>query len=268
MKGRCLICGALGPLTRDHVPPQSVVPPQHVEVRRLLSRVSDGVEMNEPARRQFPSPSFPTLCKQCNGTQLGSEYDPYLAAFANAFRSWVNTAYNIGLTLPSSFRITLKPHRIARAVIGHLLATEERRDRAAPLNDAPVLDGMRRYFLNPSAVLTNAELYVWPYPSDEFVIVRFLGLARPGVHDLIMGDVLKFFPLAFWLVYDAPPNLRYPFPRLPLDAVGGLDHEVTLEVPLSRIPVPTWPERPSKNELVLTNSNLSHVGRPTRSGGR
>jgi hypothetical protein len=122
---------------------------------------------------------------------------------------------------------------------------------------------MRSYFLDPKATAKGFELYVWPYASDEIVIVRSTGLIHWGVHDMILGDVLKFFPLAFWLVYHAPSDLEYPFARIPLDQSLELDAEATLEIPLAKIPTPTWPERPRNWEFVLNNSERSHVGSPS-----
>jgi hypothetical protein len=126
---------------------------------------------------------------------------------------------------------------------------------------------MREYFLDPNSSLTGINLYLWPYPSDETVLVRVTSLIRWGVHDQIIGDVLKFFPLAFWLVYEAPPNLEYSFARLPLEAGDVLDEEVTLEIPLTAIPERSWPERPRPDELVLSGSERSYIGRPVRQGG-
>jgi hypothetical protein len=266
MKGRCVICGNLGALTRDHVPPQGIVPPAEIEVTRLLPLASpdDDDALTRP-RRHFRSPSFPSLCKQCNGDRLGREYDPHLIRLARAVRSWVNTAYNIGLSLPESIPVQTVPHRVGRAVVGHLLAVEERKDRTAELNNGSMLDELRKYFLDTQVPFpARAAIYLWPYPSDDIVIARGFGIARPGVFDVIVGDVLKFFPLAFWVVSETPPGIRFPFTRLPFDRADCLDTTVTFSIPLRGIPPIFWPERPSSNELVLGRGERMHLGRQVR----
>ena len=231
-------------------------------MRQLVAYLGGRGAADRP-RIQYPSQSFPTLCRDCNGTRLGSQYDPHLVKLASAFGLWVRSAYKAGLTLPRSFSVRLKPQRVARSVIGHLLAAEERRDRTAELFDAPMLRDLRDYFLDPDAALPpEYSVYLWPYASDELVIVRAFGLVRPGVHDMIIGEVLKFFPLAFWLVSDVPENLEIPFAKLKLDNAVSLDHEMDLTITLDQIPPSSWPERPRPDEFVLLTTERTHIGSP------
>jgi hypothetical protein len=264
MKGRCVICNTVGKLTSDHVPPQGVVPPQYVEVSRLLPLATDTEVRHERARRQYPSPQFPTLCSTCNGKLLGSEYDPELIRFARKFRSWVNASFKLGIKLPADCRLEIKPHRVARSVVGHLLAAEERRDRTAALSSGAISEALRDYFMDPLAEFpSGAGIYVWPYPSDEIVIVRWFGIANPSRHGVIIGHVLKFFPLAFWLVTSTEDEMEFPFAKLSLDNTQTVDTVVTINIPLNLVPPPTWPELPRSEEIILTGRERTFVGRPS-----
>jgi len=263
MKGRCLICDSLGKLSRDHVPPRSVVPLKRVEVQRVIALW--GGQPNQKPRKAFQSIEFPSLCQICNSDRLGSTYDPYLAEFAKAVTTWVRSAFQLYLTLPGSFSIAIKPHRVARAVIGHLLAAEERKDPTAPLRNGPMPDDMRRYFLNVDEPAPAAlELYVWPYASETQRIVRAFSVAELGSNDSVLGSVLKFFPLAFWLVYERPETTHIRLPSLPLHLAGGLDLETTITLPLKGIPRPDFPEAPGPSGIVMMNNESTFTATPPR----
>ena len=79
---------------------------------------------------------------------------------------------------------------------------------------------------------------------------------------MIIGEVLKFFPLAFWLVSDVPENLEIPFAKLKLDNAVSLDHEMDLTITLDQIPPSSWPERPRPDEFVLLTTERTHIGSP------
>ena len=260
MKGRCVICGSIGRLSRDHVPPRGATPAQPLDVRRLLELAGGQNDLGRSRRRAFQAPSFSTLCKPCNVDRLGSEYDPSLIAFARAVTTWVRTATKGALSLPKSAEVDVNPQRVGRAVVGHLLAAEERSDPVAPLTAGTTTDAMRAYFLGTDTGSPPFRLFVWPYAATDIVIVRGMGLVRVlgRTHGVVVGDVLKFFPLAFWLVGTAPENVEFPFAELPLMESGT----AALRIPLQRIPPARWPELPGKEEIVLSSHGRTHVATP------
>lgn len=263
MKGRCLICDSLGKLSRDHVPPRSVVSLKRVEVQRVIALW--GGKLDEKPRKAFQSITFPSLCDICNSTRLGSAYDPALAEFSRAVTTWVRSAFQLYLTLPDSFTVEIKPHRIARAVIGHLLAAEERKDPTTPLRDGPMPSDMRRYFLEiDEPAPSSLELYVWPYASETQRIIGAFSVSEMGARDSVLGSVLKFFPLAFWLVYQRPESTHIDLPKLPLDAPVGLDLQTTITLPLRKIPRPDFPESPGRSGIVMMNNESTFTATPPR----
>jgi hypothetical protein len=214
-------------------------------------------------RKAFQAPSFPTLCKTCNTDRLGSLYDPYLIAFANNLSVWIRGAAQYGLVLPSHATVRVRGASVARAVVGHLLAAEDRANPSAPLSPGTLLADMRAYFLRTDQRVPKFRIYVWPYAGPDIVIVRGFGLARVlgRPHDPVVGDVLKFAPFAFWVVGVAPPDVEFPFAEIPLLE----DDEIDLRIGLERLPSASWPEQPLENEVVALATERSHIGRRSRS---
>lgn len=126
-RGRCAICGAIGLLTKDHVPPKSVMEPVVLEIIRISDLLMEDSERPVP-RGGFQAPVFPSLCKDCNNQRLGLSYDPVLARFIEDTRPWVNIIER-GIIIPDGISVTTKPLRLARAVVGHLLAAVRLRFR-------------------------------------------------------------------------------------------------------------------------------------------
>lgn len=253
-KGRCVICGSVGKLTEDHVPPQSVVRPTPVEIRSLLTQF----DLNEPAGRPgFRAPTFATLCKGCNSTRLGQEYDPVLAQFSNAVSNWIPGRFEHGLYLGPEARVQTRLNRVLRAVVGHLLAAEPRPQSWDELHSSPMLSVLREYFLSPEAALPpEVSVYCWPYPSRQQVILR--GFVRKddftrNTNDPILGDVLKFFPVGFWLTWENG-DTEVKLPDLARRATGLIDEEIEVVLDLERVPPLNWPEAPGPDAVLLVDA--------------
>jgi hypothetical protein len=266
MKGRCVICGHLGPLTRDHVPPKGVTPPHPIEVSRLTA-ILGGQEGTDRPHRRYQSPDFPSLCSECNTNRLGYLYDPHLVSFAGGLATWVRGAFDIGLTLPATAPVKIRPQAVARAVVGHLLAAEERSNASNPLSKGTLVRGMRDYFLGGKVTSAPGfQIYVWPYNGIELVIIRGFAMARVlgRRHGPVVGDILKFFPVAFWVVAEQASDVEIQFASLDLSN----DEETIIDIPLRCVPPWGWPERPRDDEIVVVSGDRTHISRRTKSGHR
>jgi hypothetical protein len=261
LKGRCIICDTVGRLTRDHVPPRSVAPPKELELRRLAMAVEPG---NKPDqfRVGFQAPTFPSLCRVCNTDRLGGQYDPTLAKLAADVRTWVAATTDLGIWVPGDIRVETQPFRLARSVVGHLLAAEERKDPARRPPRGTLTDALRAFFLDDAAPWPeDHHVYMWLYPARKQVIVRGFGISRVlgSRYDPIVGDVLKFFPVAFWITLDPATGVQHRLAEVPLQTAGTIDTSVTLTIPLRGLPPPTWPEQPGEGEIVLINDERTSV---------
>ena len=268
LKGRCAICDAVGKLTFDHVPPRSVTPPTPLEVRRLTAVIQP--DPSAPPRGGFQAVTFPSLCLTCNRDRLGGAYDPTLSKLAADVRRWLAVTKDHDIWVPGDIRVTTKPLRIARAVAGHLLAAEERRDSSATPPRGTMTEALRVFFLDDAAPWPAAlHLYMWPFPAKRHVIVRGFSISRvlgPGpTYGPIVGDILKFFPLAFWVTAAPANGTQYQLDALPLsDPRLTLDASATLPIPLRFQPPPGWPETPGDDEMGLLNDERSSVATPPR----
>jgi len=252
-KGLCNICGTAGPLTRDHVFPLSTVIMRTLEVHTLAQDLSC-----VPSEPQLAHGSVErrTICKRCNSTRLGAQYDPTLKRFEERVASWIRARYKRHLALPSAFRVNLKPNRVIRAIVGHLLAAETRSSRSAPLVHAPMPDAMRDYFLDETKELPpELEVFCWPYPSNMQVVIRSAGIGQYGSGDFVVSDFMKAFPLAFWLAWDRPKSVPVTLCRLP--SSKDLDEDVTIEISLRNVPPIDWPERPHDYDMLLFNDSMT-----------
>lgn len=160
-QGKCNICGKFGNLTQDHVPPKGSIKPQKVGIKKI-TQLDNGRVNPKIHRISQNGLKFRTLCSQCNNVKLGGDFDPSLNKMSRDVAQLLNSQR--WLTLPSEFRVKLQPQKIARAIIGHLLAAEIRDNMSSELNSALMATQMRQYFLDYAADFPEKfNLYFWPY---------------------------------------------------------------------------------------------------------
>ena len=164
-------------MTFDHVPPKGCVGISNRNVALLTAALGNS-ELKKDNSRQFQDGlKFKSLCETCNNELLGGEYDPSIKEFASKVSSYLNLIINHNYTLPDTISIEIKPQRIVRAILGHLLAAHVREDMQSPIINAPYLDAIREYLLNPLAPIPEQlEVYYWLYPSDTQVIILGCGV--------------------------------------------------------------------------------------------
>jgi hypothetical protein len=253
-EGCCNICGVVGLLTHDHVPPQGSVDPKRMRIQTLAASF-------EPVHPRIAhltqnGVKFRSLCDQCNTQRLGNRYDPFLNRFSRKIAQILRVRDRV--ILPAVVMVECNPQRLARAVVGHLLAAEIREDMTAPLTSAPMIDDMRAYFLDEGADFPcDLHLYFWPYASARQAIFRGMGILSAG--QVVVGDFLKYFPVAFWLAHRLPTLVidRMRDREIPVRRYG-IDECFLLRVPTS--PTNTfrhdWPERPDDQEILVLNDSV------------
>lgn len=264
MEKVCAICGGVGKLTKDHVPPKGVMPCTEIELDTLLPG-----RTGEHRKRVLKSPVFKTLCSKCNSGLLGGQYDPALKNFAEALIPWVRSVTRKDLILPREATVDIRQSAVARAVVGHLLAADERSDAALP--NGKMLEAMRAFFLGES--VSELRVFVWPYMGDLVILKSFLTVAilpsgREGLVKMpykpILGHILKFDPVAFWVVWDAPDPFPFRWTELSLKD----DSLTQIKIPLLS-PSQDWPERPLDHEAAVFTEAVNKKGtKPPRRKAR
>ena len=258
VQGYCSICGTQGPLTADHVPPKGAVGISARDLRTLTQYLA--VDTNRPKIYQN-GVKFPTLCAVCNNDRLGSKYDPTLNEFSKSLANILRVKRAGTLEIPDPIRLTVKPHRIARAIIGHLLAIAPQIETSSPPLSAPFPDAMRSYFLDSNAALPDEiDIYYWLYPSDLHVAARGFGFVSDvRSSKCIVGDLIKFYPVGYWVTYEKPASAAIKLPELVTRKNAHLDDEDDLRINTSNVPALGWPERPGSWGANMLDDGMTFV---------
>jgi len=264
-EGYCNICSKYTQLTRDHIPPQGCITPAALELRTLNQHIS--YKNRKPLFSQNGL-NIRSICGQCNNTLLGTNYDPELISLSRQLANLVRVQNELGFSLPQQVSLRVKPQKLARSVIGHVLAGTLPSTSTPPIS-APFPDALKRYFLDSSSPMPNElDVYYWIYPSRQQIVINYLALALDSGKGFIAGSsLLKFFPLAFWIVWNKPNTFSIDFPKLLKNKSLDLDEPNNLIVDLTKIPHLSWPEVPDGNQIVMYRDELTVLARPKRPKG-
>lgn len=260
-KGRCNICGTFCTLTEDHVPPKGSIFPQKVGIKSLAQTV-DPIDP-KIVRISQNGVKFRSLCSSCNNHRLGKIFDPALNAFSQSVAQIIRNRSQ--LSLPSRLEIRLQPQRVVRSVIGHLLAAEIREDMSSAPVSEPIRDLMRLYFLDTSVDLpSDFNVYCWPYRAQYQVILKGVGIISGN--QIVRGDFLKYFPVAFWLTYQASDRITEVMRDREISVRGNEFNDwsaVVIGTKEHDTFRPNWPESPDDNEVMVINDDVCFVANPT-----
>ena len=258
-EGYCAICREHSVLTNDHVPPKGCGNFRDVSLEQFL-----GVE-GAPRSNSQGGHKFRTICGRCNNQLLGKEYDPELIRFYREVINFARSLQNQRIVIPPTSSHFIKPQRVIRSIVGHLLATHyvdlTRNDSDIP----PLYRSLSEYFLNADLpVPENINIYYWLYPYKDITIVR--GIAKSSIEwdGVIMGDIIKFSPFGFWLVFNLPRGLEIKLPQLIERKNASINQTEQIEVNYRSIPYKNFPEMPEAAEYHLFNTNLSCVAKAKR----
>lgn len=238
--GQCNICGSIGKLTEDHTPPKGVVRVGQLELLHIAHALSAPPEQPLGRTKRFQNGvKFRTLCAQCNNN-LGAHSDPALIEFSHLVHGIMVSSwpYSAGY---------LKPQNVMRSVLGHLCAQGV--DRYAK---GQRTETIAWYLTNLDATLpTGIKIYWWPYPYKHQVLIRDAAyLDIPSGHPVSIW-LMKFFPLAFLVVFDAPESLRFNVDELSACRDCRTNEVVNMTIDCRRPLHPYWPEAPSDTSAVL-----------------
>ena len=193
---RCNICGEKSKLTEDHVPPK-------FWNNKTIKYYSQGLGTNDPQKAKTPFPwqarkgiVFRSICEKCNNELLGDKTDIPLKHFIDEIKRGASK-----MNYSPYLNCVISVNRVARAVIGHLLAAKEFYDDKTK-TDAQ----LREFFLNTASLPPDEMyLYFFFYPYDNIVIARDVVPVRPDKRNdpFISPDgtisCLYSYPIAFIL---------------------------------------------------------------------
>jgi hypothetical protein len=264
-EGYCNICTQLSQLTRDHIPPKGCVKPETVELRTLTHYLTQPHE--KPVMSQSGL-NLLSICGNCNNNLLGTEYDPELIEVSKKVVDLLRVQQELGMSLPETISLSVKPQRLIRCVIGHILAGKLP-IQGQPPKSAPFPDALRNYFLDQSSNLPDKiEVYYWVYPSNKQIVINSLGIGSTVGEGAIGGScLLKFFPLAFWIVWDKPDSFPINFIKVSREDLRSLDEPCEIILNLRKIPPLNYPEVPPENWFISGRDDSTIIADPKKSKG-
>ncbi len=166
-EGSCNICGKIGPLSWDHVPPKGGIELEPVEIGRVAAVFVSGLASEHQEISQNGL-KFRTLCAKCN-SYLGSQYDPALNDFARTVGRFLRTS----LELPPIVHVEAPPTAIARAVLGHILAAR------LSTQDSFFDPLIRQLVLDPAmAIPEDMSIFYFVYPYAQQIVFFGMLLCR------------------------------------------------------------------------------------------
>lgn len=240
--GICNICGLNRKLTDDHIPPKGVPRVGQAYLMDLIEFM--GAERPKKSKRLFQSGvKYRSICANCNNKRLGSDYDPELISFTTQ----IATQLGSRLFLPIS--VHSRQNRLARSVVGHLLAYGVGIHRRGK-----VINDLTDYFLDETAAFPSSlGLYYWLYPYNDQVATN----GAAGFFDFRTQNepmffmLIKFFPISFLITQGELPAISYNVERLDASLTSTIDDTVDVTVNLTQIPPRRWPEAPDDNGVVM-----------------
>lgn len=264
-EGYCNICGGYSRLTRDHIPPQGCVKPTTVELRTLTQYLS---KPNEKPINSQSGLNVLSICGNCNNNLLGAEYDPELIEVSKRVAGILRAQRELSLVVPEKIDLSIKPQRLMRSVIGHILAGKLPIPGQPPIS-SPFSDALRNYFLDSSSNLSDKfEVYYWVYPSNKQIVVNSLAVGSTLGEGFIAGScLLKFFPLAFWLVWDKPNSFPINATKISKHKLMDLDETCEIVLNLRNIPYLNYPEFPGEDRYIMCCDDSSFLAQPKKFRG-
>jgi hypothetical protein len=243
-EGICNICGIYGPLTEDHTPPKGCKKPRAVEIHEI----SVNLKAELPTSRGRISENgvkYRTLCKSCNNTLLGAEYDPSFVNFVNELAMYLKTQ----IQMPPAITLKIKPQRVMRSLLGHIAAQGINR-----YEKGEITESFRNYLINPSQNLPDSlNIYCWPFPYQKHVMARdcVMGYLTDKPMEPISIWFLKFFPVAFMVTINEPESCKFKLERLSNYRDLKIDDEIEITMDLKTIIHPYWPDVPNNNFMLM-----------------
>ena len=243
----CNLCREIKPLSWDHVPPKGGINLTAVQIHRVFELITNPSEHSN-FRISQNGVKYRTLCKECNEL-LGVEYDPTLNNFAIGVGRYLNSQ----LKFPEVIHHRLRPQRLLKAILGHLIATK------VGIEDSKFDQLARKYVLDSTASLPdNINVFYWVYPYKSSVIIRELGKSTVEQNSQKLGifQALKYFPIAYlccekekYTGLDSFHSYRH----------YGLDEECEIKINLTRIEPENWPEFPEKSSFLYGGQSANNA---------
>lgn len=235
-KSTCNLCRQEKALSWDHVPPKGGIDLGPVEMETVFE-IMAGDRGKPKLRESQNGVKYRTICRECN-SYLGLEYDPVINDFARSIGRYLKS----GIILPEQISHRVKPQRLMKALLGHIVAAK------VEIEDTVFDRSARKYVLDPNLPLPDdIHIFYWIYPYATSVTIREFGMFAHGatLEQAAVYQSLKYYPVAY-LCSSQPDYAGLPALSQYRDA--DLDDEIEIPVDLKRLEDPYWPEAPNDKD--------------------
>ncbi len=142
----------------------------------------------------------------------------------------------------------LNHKKIARALFGHLSAIGISRYKKGPHTEE-----LKEWFFDESIHLPECiNIHYWIYPYKTQGLIRDAALRNLQAKDPAVICLMKFFPIAFLMIWNNPTGYDYPqFPNFSWWRTLEPDDEVDMPINLDQVPHERWPEYPENHSFLL-----------------
>src|SRR4030042_5847231 len=202
----CNICNNYNKLTFDHIPPKACINIIPIKIYHSPDRKQDNYLISQNGLK------FKSICSKCNNARLGKLFDSELSILVNNIKKFAELKKNNIIITPDIFSFNIMPQRIGRAVIGHILSSLPPEN----LTKNAHISLMQKYFMNYNEYLDNSiEIYYWFYPyKDDIRLAWFSFPINLSSKELLFNYLLKFYPIAFLIIYSKPEGIRVNLNKL------------------------------------------------------
>ena len=241
----CNICRETKPLSWDHVPPKGGIKLTSIEMEGIFELVSG--QPKGPKKISQNGVKYRTICSDCN-SKLGTEFDPELNKLNKTLIEFLQSSS----VLPKYSMIKVKPVRLMKAVLAHLLTAKHNIDEV--VTDKNIRETL---FLDNISIPDDLHIHYWIYPFDCTVIMRdFVLPAEQGNYsNCALANMIKYFPLAF--IVSDKENFR-ELESLSQYRNLEIDNEVNLKIDLGKMQDLDWPERVDENNIVFMSAESTN----------
>jgi hypothetical protein len=240
--GECNICGEHRKLTEDHIPPKGSVKITQVELLNIVE-CAGAPKPTRKGRLLQNGIRYRTICADCNNNKLGAQYDPVF----NKFSADVLSIFKSPIITPPSIAIHTSPNKLAKAIIGHLLAFGLDRHRQGDLANA-----CTDFFLGIDKVLSNRiKIYYWFFPYKNTVILKDSVFMPHYFNHYFCAWVLKSAPFGYMVTWDMPTEVKLDLPNLATYMNSDDAHEQEILMHYHKMPAQHFPETPSEAGAIM-----------------
>lgn len=89
-------------------------------------------------------------------------------------------------------------------------------------------------------------------------------VSTEGKGDIPSSCILKFFPLAFWLVWNKSSTFLIDTEKIPVGAFKDLDDDYEIALDLRNIPPLDYPEEPNDSYVISLCHDRTFLATPKR----